>query len=133
VSPRKTTELDIRGAASIEIVSSQEPHGGKQFSVAGMIAYTVLWALIISLFRFAIRLEQGTYTITDARLSDALTLTATGLLFVAIGLPIAILIGRKRHAVPISIGCFFVGFIAIPILIVVLVTIDSLGVIDLDI
>jgi hypothetical protein len=126
VSPRKTTELDLKVLASIEIVS-------RQFSVAGMIVYTALWALIISLFRFAIKLKQGTHTITEARLSDALMLTATGLIFVAIGLPIAILIGRKRHAVPISIGCFFVGFIAIPILIVVLVTIDSLGVIDLDI
>lgn len=113
-------------------MSRQESHGGRQFSIGAAMAYTALWALIISLFRFVTTLKQGTHTITEARLSDALLLTVTGLLFVAIGVPIAILIGRKRHAVPISIGCFLVGFIAIPILIAVLVTIDSLGVIDLD-
>lgn len=113
-------------------MSTQKSQGDRQFSVAGMMAYTVLWALVIFLFRFAIKLKQGTHTITEARLSDALMLVVTGLLFVAIGLPIAIAVGRKRQAFPISIGCFSIGFIAIPLLIAVLVALDSLGVVDLD-
>jgi hypothetical protein len=113
-------------------VIRQQPNGGRQISIAGVMAYAALWALVISLFRQAVKLQQGTYTIVEGRLSDTLMLIATGLLFVAIGLPITILVGRTRQAVPISLGCFFVGFIAIPILIVILMTLGSFGVIELD-
>ena len=97
------------------------------------MAYTVLWALIIGLFRQAVKLQQGTHTITEAQLSHVLLLIVTGLLFVAIVLPIILVVGRKQQAVPISLGCFFVGLVAIPILIAVLVTLDWLRIIKLDI
>ncbi len=113
-------------------MSKQKANDERQITVAGVMAYTALWALIISLFRLALKLPQGTHTITEARLSDTLMLIVAGLVFVAIGLPVAILVGRKRQAIPISLGCFFVGFISIPILIVVLVTLGSFGVINLD-
>lgn len=113
-------------------MSNQKSKGVRQISVAGMMAYTILWALIIGLFRQAVNLQQGTHTITEARLSNALMLIVTGLLFVAIGLPITLLVGRKRQAVPISLGCFFVGLIAIPIVIAVMVTLGSLGIINVD-
>lgn len=96
------------------------------------MGYTILWAAIIGLFRQAVNLQQGTHTITEARLFDVLVMIVTGLLFVAIGLPITLVVGRKRQAVPISLGCFFVGFIAIPFLIAVLVTLGSLGIINVD-
>jgi hypothetical protein len=118
--------------ASTEIASRQKSNRGRQISVAGVLAYTALWALSISLFREAVRLQQGVHSIAQARLSNILMLIVTGLLFVAIGLPIAIVFGRRRQALPISLGCFLVGFIAIPILLVVLVTLGSFGVIDLD-
>lgn len=118
--------------ASMESVSGQKSNGGRQISVAGVLAYTALWAMIICLFREAIKLQQGIHTIAQARLSGILMMIVTGLLFVAIGLPIAIVVGRRRQAVPVSLGCFLVGFIAIPILLVVLLTLGSFGVIDLD-
>jgi len=114
-------------------VSIQKPSGGRQISVAGVMAYTALWALIVGLFCQAVKLQQGTHTITEAQLSNTLLLIVTGLLFVAIVLPITLVIGRKRQAVPISLGCFFVGLIAIPILIAVLVTLDRFGIIKIDI
>lgn len=97
------------------------------------MAYTALWALIVGIFRQAVKLQQGTHTITATQLSNTLLLIVTGLLFVAIVLPITLVFGRKRQAVPISLGCFFVGLIAIPILIAVLVTLDWLGIIKVDI
>lgn len=96
------------------------------------MAYTALWALIIGVFRYAVKLQQGTYTINQALLSNTLMLIGTGLLFVAIGLPITLIVGRMRKAVPISLGCFLVGFIAIPMLITVLLTLGMLGIIKLD-
>ena len=113
-------------------MNSQKSYRGRQISLAGVLAYTALWALIICLFREAVKLQQGVHTIAQARLSDILMLIVAGLLFVAIGLPIAIVFGRSRQAVPISLGCFSVGLLAIPILIVVLVALGSFGVIDLD-
>jgi hypothetical protein len=114
-------------------VSIQKPSGGRQISVAGVMAYTALWALIVGLSRQAVKLQQGTHTITESQLSNTLLLIVSGLLFVAIALPITLVVGRKRQAVPISLGCFFVGLIAIPILIAVLVTLDWLGIIKVDI
>ena len=96
------------------------------------MAYTALWALIIGFFRHAVKLQQGTHTINQALLSNTLMLIVTGLLFVAIGLPITLVVGRMRKAVPISLGYFLVGFIAIPMLITVLVTLGMLGIINLD-
>lgn len=96
------------------------------------MAYTTLWALVICLFRFAVKLKEGTHTLAAAQLSQVLMLIVTGLLFVAIGLPITLVVGEKRQAVPISLGCFFVGFIAIPTLIVILLTLDGLGVINVE-
>ncbi|TWU01378.1 hypothetical protein Pla100_11050 [Neorhodopirellula pilleata] len=116
----------------MESESRQKSNDGRQISVAGMLAYTALWALIICLSREAVNLQQGIHSIAQARLSEILMLIVTGLLFVAIGLPIAIVVGRTPKAVPISLGCFLVGFIAIPVLVVVLVTLGSFGVIDLD-
>lgn len=113
-------------------VSRQKENGGRQISVAGVLAYTSLWALIICLFREAVKLQQGIYSIAEARLFDILMLIVTGLLFVAFGLPIAIVVGKRRQTVPISLGCFSIGLLAIPILIVVLVTLGSFGIIDLD-
>ncbi len=118
--------------ASTESVSRQKADGGRQISLSGVLAYTALWALIICVFQGAVKLQQGVHTIAEARFSDILMLIAAGLLFVAIGLPIAIVFGRSRQAVPISLGCFALGLIAIPVLIVVLVTLGSFGVIDLD-
>ena len=63
---------------------------------------------------------------------DILLLIVAGLLFVAIGLPISIVFGKSRQAGPISIGCFSIGLIAIPVFIFVLMTLGGLGVIDLD-
>lgn len=105
---------------------------GRQISILGMMAYAALWALVIFLFRQAAKLQQGTHTIAEARWSDLLILTATGLIFVAIGLPIAIIVGRSRQANSIALGCFFVGFLAIPILIFVLLALSRFGIIDLD-
>lgn len=118
--------------ASTESVSRQKSDGGRQISLAGVLAYTALWALIICMFQGAVKLRQGVHTIVEARLSDILMLIVAGLLFVAIGLPIAVVFGRSRQAIPISLGCFSIGLLAIPILIVVLVTLGSFGVIDLD-
>ena len=113
-------------------MSSQQPSGGKQISVAGVLAYTTLWALVIGLFRQVAKLQEGTYSIAEARLADVLMLVATGLLFVAIGLPVAIFAGRSRQIAQTSFGCFFVGILAIPILVVILATLSSFGVINLD-
>ena len=96
------------------------------------MAYTALWALGICLLRQAINLQQGTHTIAEAQLSNILVLIVTGMLFVAIGLPISVAVGRTRQGVPIAIGCFFVGFIAIPTLTIILVALGSLGLINLD-
>ena len=116
-----------------ERVSRQKADGGRQISLAGVLAYTALWALIICVFQGALKLTQGArHTIAEAQFSEILMMIVAGLLFVAIGLPIAIVFGRSRQAVPISLGCFAVGLIAIPILRVVLVTLGSFGVIDLD-
>ena len=117
---------------STESVRLQKSGGGRQISLAGVLAYTALWALIICVFQGAVKLQQGVHSIAEARFSDILMLIVAGLLFVAIGLPIAIVSGRSRQAVPISLGCFAVGLIAIPSLIVILVTLGSFGVIDLD-
>lgn len=97
-----------------------------------MLAYAALWAAIPCLFREIAKLQEGTHSIAAARLSEILTLVLTGLLFVAIGLPIAIAAGNRRQAVPISLVCFVAGLVAIPILIAVLVTLGSFGIIDLD-
>ncbi|MCA9130284.1 MAG: hypothetical protein KDB22_24520 [Planctomycetales bacterium] len=113
-------------------MSLQKAAGGRQLSLAGVLAYTALWALIICVFQGAVKLQQGVHTVAEARFSDILMLIVAGLLFIAIGLPIAIVFGRSRQAVPISLGCFAIGLIAIPILIVVLVTLGSFGVIDFD-
>ncbi len=118
--------------ARMDSVSRQKENGGRQISVAGVLAYTALWALIICLFREAVKLQQGIYSIAEARLFDILMLIVTGLLFVAIGLPIAIVVGKRRQAVPVSLGCFLIGFLAIPILIATLVALGTLGIIDLD-
>lgn len=76
--------------ASIESVSRQKSNGRRQLSVAGVLAYTAVWALIISLFREAIKLKEGTHTLAEAQLSDMLMLIITGLLFVAIGVVSAV-------------------------------------------
>lgn len=115
-----------------ERVSRQKADGGRQISLAGVLAYTALWALIICVFQGALGLTQGAHTIAEAQFSEILMMIVAGLLFVAIGLPIAIVFGRSRQAVPISLGCFAVGLIAIPILTVVLVTLGRFGFIDLD-
>ncbi len=114
-------------------MSIQKPIGGRQISVAGVMAYTALWALIVGLFRQAVKLQQGTHTITESQFSSTLLLIVTGLLFVAIALPITLAVGRKRQAVPISLGCFFIGLIAIPTLIAALVALDRFGIIKIDI
>jgi len=115
-----------------ESVSQQKSAGGRQISLAGVLTYTALWALILCMLQGAVKLRQGVHTIVEARLSDVLMLTVTGLLFVAIGLPISIVFGKSRQAGPISIGCFSIGLIAIPVFIFVLMTLEGLGVIDLD-
>ena len=123
----------LQGGTTINSVSRQKPIGRRQIAISGLMVYTALWALIIGLFRQAVKLQQGTYTITQARLSDILMLIVSGLLFVAIALPIIVVVGRERQAIPVSLGCFFVGSIAIPILIAVLVTLDTFGIIKIDI
>lgn len=55
--------------------------------------------------------------------------------FLAVGKvfgPVTIIAGRARQAAPISLGCFLVGLMAIPMLVAVLVTLSSFGAIDLD-
>jgi hypothetical protein len=116
----------------INSVNSERSNGGRQITVAGIMAYTTLWALIIGLFRLVAKLQQGPRTVVEAKLSDTLLMVVIGMFFVAIGLPIAILLGRARQAVPISLGCFFLGFIAIPILMVVVAILLRFGIIDLD-
>ena len=101
-------------------------------TVAGVMAYTALWGLCFGLFRLAANLTQGVHTIAANQLSSMLMMVATGLLFVAIGLPITILAGRTRHAVPVAFGCFFVGLLAIPVLLLTLLVLAGLGVIELD-
>ena len=59
-------------------------------------------------------------------------LIAIALLFVALGIPLAIALGRSRQVVPVSLGCFAFGLTAIPILVCVLMTLSRLGVIDVD-
>lgn len=107
-------------------------NGRRQITVAGMMAYTSLWALVICLFHQAAKLQAGIHTIYEDRLSQILMLIATGILFVAIGIPITFAVGRTRQAAPILLGCFFVGFIAIPSSIIILVALHWFGVINLD-
>lgn len=101
-------------------------------SLTAVLVYTALWALILCMFQGAVKLRQGVHTAVEAGLSDILMLIVAGLLFVAIGLPVAFVFGRSRQAIPISLGCFGVGVFAIPILIVILAALGSIGIIDLD-
>ncbi len=110
----------------------QLPKGGQQVTVAGLMGYAALWAVVICLFRQAAQLQQGTYTIAESRLSDILMLLSGGLLCVAIGLPITILVGKSRQAAPVALGCFLTGVLAIPLLVVILVILASAGIVDLD-
>ncbi len=96
------------------------------------MAYATLWAVVLYLFRHAAKLQEGTYTVNEARVSDTLMLFAAGLFCVAIGLPFAVLSGKSRKAAPIAFGCFVFGFLAIPVLVALLVLLGSLGVLDLD-
>ena len=126
------TEIELQDPASEQRVSRPTANGRRQMTVAGVMAYTALWGLCFGLFHLAAKLTQGVHTIAANRLSSMLMLIATGLLFVAIGLPITILAGRSRQVVPVVFGCFFVGLLAIPILLVTLAALAGLGVIELD-
>lgn len=110
----------------------QRPRSGQQISVAVLMSYATLWAVVIFLFRQAARLQEGTYTITEARLSDLLMLAAAGLFCAAIALPVTVLFGRSRHAAPVAFGCFVGGILGILILIVTALVLGSFGVIALD-
>ena len=111
-----------------------KPHTAsrRQVSVAGLIGYATLWAVIISLFRQAAKLQQGTYTIAESRLSDFMLLVSAGLLCVAIGLPVMVLRGKSRNAASIAFGCFIIGVLVPPIMVVILMVLAGYGLIDLD-
>ena len=93
------TVLELQDSVSEHRVNSQTANGRRQMTVAGVMAYTALWGLCFGLFRLAANLTQGVHTIAANQLSSMLMMVATGLLFVAIGLPITILAGRTRQAV----------------------------------
>lgn len=128
----KTTASEPQDLARPLRMSGELGNGRRQITVTGLMAYTVLWGLVLGLFRLAISLVQGVHTIAENQLSQLLILIATGLLFVAIGLPITFLAGGKRQAFPISVGCFFVGLLAIPCLVVISWILLALGVITLE-
>ena len=124
--------MTIDGQASGKTKRRQKAVGGRRVTLAGVLAYTALWALIICIFQGVAKLQQGVHTIAEAQLSDTLMLIAIGLLFVALGILLAIALGRSRQVVPVSLGCFAFGLTAIPILVFVLMTLSRLGVIDID-
>ncbi|MFN3189294.1 MAG: hypothetical protein ACE361_02135 [Aureliella sp.] len=113
-------------------LDGNEPNGKRQITVAGVLMYSALWALIVFLFQCVAGLQQDTYTITEARLSEVLMFIATGLLFVAIGLPVSVLLGKARKATPTTIICFLIGLLAIPSVVCLLMILAGLGVVDLD-
>lgn len=104
----------------------------RQISVASLMAYAGLWAVILGIFRLIINLHQGVYTIAEAQLTDVLMLFAAGLTFAAIALPITVLVGRVKRALPVAFFFFLVGFFALPILVGLLFTLAIFGLIDLD-
>ncbi|MEM8736488.1 MAG: hypothetical protein AAGG44_19820 [Planctomycetota bacterium] len=112
--------------------SKRELSAGRQISLVGIVGYSTLWAVMIALFKAAVNLQQGTHTIGEARLSQIMMLAATGLLFVAIGLPISLLTGKTRERAQFFIVCFLLGLAAIPVLISVLGTLASFDLLDLD-
>lgn len=125
-------EHHLKERASSKSVSSPESNSGKQFSVIGVMAYLAMWAMSLSVYRHHYVMQQGTHSLAQAQFSQVLVLIATGLLFVAIGLPIIIVAGFRRQAVPISVGCFCLGVLAIPIFIGILLFLALLGIIDID-
>ena len=124
--------MTIDGQASGKTKRRQKAVGGRRVTLASVLAYTALWAWIICIFQGVAKLQQGVHTIAEAQLSDDLMLIAIALLFVALGIPLAIALGRSRQVVPVSLGCFAFGLTAIPILVFVLMTLSRLGVIDVD-
>ena len=97
-----------------------------------MLAYTALWALTICIFQGAAKLPQGVHTIAEGQITNVLMLIAIGLSYAAIGIPLAIVFGKRRQVVPISLDCFAFGLTAIPILLFVLMALIRFGVVDFD-
>ncbi len=112
------------------------PQGKHRLSAKGIAVYVALWALIFAVVRVLMEYSslgaQGTYSIEAGMVTDFVLPIAIGLVLVALGVTIAYVVGQVRHAWAVTIWCFVIGCVSIPMLWATVMFLAALGIISTD-
>ena len=112
-------------------------HEGKyRLSVRGLLAYVTLWAMIFVVGRVLAEHSSigatGPYPYNAGLVTAFVLPIAIGLVFVAIGVPVAYAFGKIKRVRAVAVWCFVAGCLSLPMLWIVVVLLAGLGILSLD-
>jgi len=118
------------------MTSESNRNGKYQLSVRGIFAYVTLWAMIFAVVRVLAKYSSiganGPYPYNAGLVTNFVLPVAIGLVFVAICVTVAYLIGNIKHVRAIAVWCFVIGCFSLPMLWIVVVVLAGLGLLSLD-
>ena len=112
-----------------------ESQTGQQYQLTTkeIFGYVALWGIIFGVINILRAYSsigaKGAYSYSAALVTDFVLPIAIGLVFVAIGIAISYLLGKKEHTWVVGVWCFLAGCLAIPVMVGVIMILFALGVI----
>ena len=117
-------------------MTSSEPGEQYRISIRGIVMYLALWAMIFAVVRVLSKYSSigstGSYPNSAGLVTQFVLPVAIGLVFVAIGVAVGYCFGKKEHVSVIAICCFLAGVFLLPMVWIIAVVLNGLGIIDLD-